>query len=149
MLLLAINGETSTGELMSSTKTTIAILGMCAAIAACTSPQQRVENKEDMMSAAGFKFLPANTASRQTALATLPPHKFVREIKNGQVRYAYADPTVCGCLYVGDQVAYGKYRQDALNKKIADEQMWAANDYAMASYDWGPWGGPWGGYYYY
>jgi len=48
---MAINGETSTGELMSSTKTTIAILGMCAAIAACTSPQQRVENKEDMMSA--------------------------------------------------------------------------------------------------
>jgi len=46
-------------------------------------------------------------------------------------------------------VAYGKYRQNALNKKIADEQMWAANDYAMASYDWGPWGGPWGGYYYY
>ena len=36
-----------------------------------------------------------------------------------------------------------------INKMIADEQVMAANDYAMASYDWGPWGGPWGGYYFY
>jgi hypothetical protein len=132
---------------MSQIKTTIAILGACAAIAACTTPQQRVNNKEDMMSAAGFKVLPANTPARQSALATLPPHKFVREVKNGQVRYAYADPTICNCLYVGDQAAYGRFRQNVFDKKIANEQVMAANDYAMASYDWGPWGGPWGGGY--
>jgi len=100
------------------------------------------------LSASGFKVIPANTPARQSALATLPPHQFIREIKNGQVRYAYADPTICGCLYVGDQAAFGTYRQNVFNKNIANEQLMAANDYAMASWDWGPWGGPWGGFYY-
>ena len=133
---------------MSCIKATIAIFGMCAALAACTSPQQRIENKEDLLSASGFKVIPANTPARQSALFTLPPHQFIREIKNGQVRYAYADPTVCGCLYVGDQAAFGTYRQNVFNQNIANEQLMAANDYAMASWDWGPWGGPWGGYFY-
>jgi hypothetical protein len=110
-------------------------------------PQQRIENKENLLSASGFKsFRP--TRLRARALATLPPHQFIREIKNGQVRYAYADPTICGCLYIGDQAAFGAYRQNVLNQNIANEQLMAANDYAMASWDWGPWGGPWGGFYY-
>ena len=121
---------------------------MCTALAACTTPQQRIENKENLLSASGFRSFRHYACAPESALATLPPHQFIRETKNGQVRYAYADPTICGCLYVGDQAAFGTYQQNVLNKNIANEQLMAANDYAMASWDWGPWGGPWGGFYY-
>ena len=125
--------------------TTLAALGLCVAAAACESPQQKIANKEDMLTVAGFKFVPANTPQRQVAFKQLPPHKFARQIRDGRVFYVYPDPTVCGCLYVGDQNAYGTYRANAFAKNLADEQAMTANEMSM---DWGPWGGyPMGWYY--
>ncbi len=127
----------------------LAILGLCAAVAACQNPQQVIGNKEDMMAAAGFKFVPANTPARQAAFRNLPAHKFSREIKNGQVFYVYPDPTVCVCLYVGNQSAYARYQANVFQKNLADEQQMTANINSMNDWDWGPWGGyPYPGWYY-
>jgi hypothetical protein len=85
---------------------------------------------------------------RQAALQQLPPHKFSRKVNDGRVFYVYPDPTVCGCLYVGDQNAYATYRQNVFQKNLADEQAMTANEMSMANWDWGPWGGaPYGWYY--
>jgi hypothetical protein len=130
--------------------TTLAALGLCVAAAACQNPQQTIANKEDMMTAAGFKFVPANTPARQLSFKQLPPHKFARQIKDGRVFYVYPDPTVCVCLYVGDQNAYATYRKNAFSKQLADENAMAAQEMEMYSnnWDWGPWGGyPMGWYY--
>jgi hypothetical protein len=136
-------------EAMVKVGSALAILGLCAAVAACQNPQQVIGNKEDMMAAAGFKFVPANTPARQASFKNLPPHKFSREIKNGQVFYVYPDPTVCVCLYVGNQAAYGKYQANVFQKNIADEQQMTANINSMNDWDWGPWGGyPYPGWYY-
>ena len=100
------------------------------------------------MTAAGFKFLPANTPERQMQFRQLPPHKFSRQIRDGRVFYVYPDPTVCVCLYVGDQNAYATYRKNMFDKQLADEQQMTAQDMEMYSFDWGPWGGwPYGWYY--
>ena len=100
---------------------------LCAAVAACQSPQQVIGNKEDMMAAAGFKFVPANTPARQASFKNLPPHKFSREIKNGQVFYVYPDPTVCVCLYVGNQAAYGQVPEERVReehgRRAADDRQ--------------------------
>src|SRR5258705_152552 len=130
-----LNGE----EAMVRFGSILAILGMCAAVAACQTTQQSIGNKEDMMSAAGFKFVPANTAQRQASFKTLPPHKFSREVKNGQVFFVYPDPTVCVCLYVGNQAAYGRYQANVFQKNLADEQQMTANINSMNDWDWGPW----------
>lgn len=136
-------------EAMVKVGSTLAILGLCAAVAACQNPQQVIGNKEDMMAAAGFKFVPANTPARQASFKNLPPHKFSREIKNGQVFYVYPDPTVCVCLYVGSQQAYAKYQGNVFQKNLADEQQMTANINSMNDWDWGPWGGyPYPGWYY-
>ena len=128
---------------------TLAILGLCAAVAACQTTQQSIGNKEDMMAAAGFKFVPANTPARQASFKNLPAHKFSREIKNGQVFYVYPDPTVCVCLYVGSQAAYSRYQANVFQKNLADEQQMTANINSMNDWDWGPWGGyPYPGWYY-
>jgi hypothetical protein len=127
---------------------TLAAVGLSVLLAACQTPQQKIAGKEDMLSAAGFKFLPANTPQRQAAFQRLPPHQFSRTIKNGQVFYVYPDPTVCVCLYVGDQQAYGTYRKNMFEKQLADENAMTANEMAMNDWDWGPWGGwPYGWYY--
>jgi hypothetical protein len=117
------------------------------AVSACADQGPSVATREDRLAAAGFKMKPANTPKRQASLATLPPHKFVHQVRDGKVIYTYADPTICQCLYVGDQAAYDLYRQNVFQKHLADEQMMSAemNQAAINSVDWGPWGamGPW------
>jgi len=73
------------------------VLG-AASLTACESPQQRVGEHEDLLSAAGFVVRPANTPERQAMLNRLPPHKFVQRVNGDVIHYVYADPLVCGCL---------------------------------------------------
>jgi len=116
----------------------IAAAAVLVATAACTT--QAVQNKEDMLAAAGFTLVPANTPQRQASLATLPPDKFVRQVRGNNVLYTYADPTVCGCLYVGNQAAYGHYRENVFLRNLANEQQMTAEMHQM---DWGAWGPGW------
>jgi hypothetical protein len=113
------------------------LLAVCATVSACAA---QVQNKEDMLAAAGFTMVPANTPQRQASLSSLPPHKFVRQVRNNVVVYTYADPTICDCLYVGNQAAYDRYRENVFVKHIADEQQMTAQIYEM---NWGPWGPGW------
>ncbi|WP_233140269.1 MULTISPECIES: hypothetical protein [Acetobacter] len=115
------------------------MLGL-ATLAACASPQEIVSSKEDHLSAAGFVDQPANTPERQAMLRSLPSHRFVRRTKGDSVFYVYADPTVCACLYVGSQDAYGRYRQFQQQQNLADEQAMSAQEYDNASWNWGAWG---------
>jgi hypothetical protein len=73
-------------------------------------------------------------------LTALPPHKFVRQVRNNIVIYTYADPTICDCLYVGNQAAYDRYRANVFEKQIANEQLMTAQ---ISQMDWGPWGPGW------
>ena len=117
----------------------LATSALCLAVAGCTDPSQKVMNKEDLMIASGFKFVPANTPERQAAFRQLAPHKFVRQVKGDKVIYVYPDPTICVCLYVGGPKAYAAYRARVFDKQIADEQQMTADTYSMASWDWSPW----------
>jgi hypothetical protein len=96
-------------------------------------------DRENLLSAAGFAVPPANTPGRVTSLRTLPPNKVVQRIRGGTVRYVYADPLVCACLYVGDQAAFGRYQQALFQHRLADEQAMTAQMDQMA-WDEGPWG---------
>ena len=135
------------GDCVNKLVGTVVVLGVLA-VTGCETPQQKIAKKEDMLAAAGFKFLPADTPARKAALKQLPPNKFSRQIRDGRVFYVYPDPTVCGCLHVGGQTAYGTYRANVFQKNLADEQAMTANEMSMNSWDWGPWGGyPMGWYF--
>ena len=75
-------------------------------------------------------------------LNRLPPHKFVQRVNGDVVHYVYADPLVCGCLYVGTQQAYNQYKANQLQQNLADEQQMTAQTYSDASWNWAAWG-PW------
>lgn len=122
---------------MLQVRTMFVTLALCAGASACA---MQVQNKEDMLAAAGFTLVPANTPQRQASLSQLPPHKFAHQVRNNRVVFVYADPTICDCLYVGDQAAYDRYRANVFQKNIANEQEMTAQMYQM---DWGPWGPGW------
>ncbi|GAA4497796.1 hypothetical protein [Gluconacetobacter tumulicola] len=73
-------------------------------------------------------------------LNRLPPHHFVRRTHGNAVFYVYADPTVCDCLYVGDQAAYDNYQSYRQQKMLADEQQMTAGEYRDATWNWNAWG---------
>jgi hypothetical protein len=114
-----------------------------AALAACQTQQEAVMHREDNLAAAGFIVSPANTPERQAMLKRLPPHQFVQRVNGDTVHYVYADPLVCGCLYVGTQQAYNQYKRDQQQKNLADEQQMTAQMYSDPAWNWNAWG-PWG-----
>lgn len=114
-------------------------------LGACESVQQRVAEHEDKLSAAGFIVKPANTPARQEMLKKLPPNQFVRCENGDTIHYVYADQIVCGCLYVGTQEAYNRFKANELAQHLADEEQLTAHTYFDASWNWGAWG-PWGRY---
>jgi hypothetical protein len=136
------------GTLASSLRSRLVVLScvlFVASLSACESVQERVSKQEDTLSAAGFIVKPANTPAREAMLVELPADRFVRRVNGDTIHYVYADPVVCGCLYVGTQDAYNKFKADELARNLVDEQLLTAQTYSDASWDWGAWG-PWGGY---
>jgi len=124
----------------------LAAAGLAAALAAlsgCQTQQQIVTEHEDNLAAAGFIVRPANTPERQAMLNRLPPHAFVQRVNGDSVHYVYADPLVCGCLYVGTQQAYAQYKRHEQEQNLANEQLLTAQTYSDPAWSWNAWG-PWG-----
>lgn len=116
-------------------------LGLSVTGCATIRAHQTAET-EQILAAAGFQVEPADTPEKLAHLQTLTPRKVVRDVRDGQPQYVYADPQTCKCSYVGDEQRYQKFQELSLQKKIADEQQSAARANWDASMNW--WGGPWG-----
>lgn len=130
-------------------RSAVALVAVSAAVgaglAACTSMSSRVQDKENLLAAAGFDVHPAATPQRQAELKSLPPNKFVTRTKGDHVEYFYADPLVCNCLYTGDQQAFDNYKREMFERHLADEQELTAQMYSEPpgwwdGWRWGPWG---------
>ena len=102
------------------------------------------QNKESLLSAAGFRTRTPTTANQQAMFTRMTPYKVERRIRNGKVLYAYADKQN-NVVYLGGENEYQKYRQLALQQSIAQDQIEAAqiNEDASMYQDFGPYWGPW------
>ena len=121
-----------------------AVAGAAVLVGGCTFFQEEeAEQIEPMLSAAGFKMIPANTPARREQLKTLPPLKMLPRTTNGKVFYVFADPDLCKCMYVGDAKQYQEFQKLKLKQQIAVEEEDAAAMNEDASMDWGGWGYPW------
>jgi hypothetical protein len=88
----------------------IVLNGGCAMIR-----QNEAQYDEDHLVRAGFEREPADTLTQVWPMGALPPLKVLPQTKDGNVVYVYADPYRCGCVYVGDQYAYARYRRLVAN----------------------------------
>jgi hypothetical protein len=99
----------------------VAIIGLGLGVAACANSDLEPATPGDQLAAAGFVQRKADSPERIAALKSLPPHQFVLRNSNGSVKYLYADPIACDCIYVGGQSAYNQYRQKMAGVLPADQ----------------------------
>ncbi|MBC8420640.1 MAG: hypothetical protein KJ573_07745 [Proteobacteria bacterium] len=122
-------------------------MGLGLALSGCAALQnQKAIETERLLAASGFQMRSADTPQKLDHLKSMTQRKLVLHQHEGKIYYVYADATSCQCLYVGNEKAYGRYQEYALQKNIADEQRRAAEMNENASMNWGLWGpwGPWG-----
>ena len=101
-----------------------------AAVAGCGSiqpppptPEQQAEQLEPMLSAAGFRMLPADTPEHQQQLQSLVPLQVNYYIgKTGKMHYYMAGPNYCKCMYIGSEQNYQKYEQLKLNQQLVAKE---------------------------
>ena len=89
------------------------IMLLCASLLAAVEPPSKpfLDKNSFYLSSAGFKVHFANDAAGKQALHSLPPHRFViHHLGGGDVRYLYAEPQHCVCVFIGTRSAYTSYR---------------------------------------
>ena len=112
-------------------------------LACAPTPGQGTVNKEDMLAAAGFKKRSIKTEAQLTDFRNYPAHMIRPTTYKGKKVYVYADPTICGCLYMGGTTAYNTYIRSATALNMQREYKSETTD---SGYLPGPWmldGGPW------
>lgn len=98
------------------------------------SPADRAQQIEPILSAAGFRMLPADSNDKMNHLTALPQLQ-VRYFggKDGAMQYWMADANFCQCLYVGDEKAYQRYQNFRLQQRLAEQQQMASEEQMMAA----------------
>jgi len=81
-----------------------------ASVSAVEAPSRpSLEQNSFYLSSAGFHIQVANDPAGQKALHALPAHRFVVNGTGEALRYLYAEPQHCVCIFVGTQQAYDSY----------------------------------------
>ena len=117
---------------------------LCASLLmALEAPSKPFLDKNSFyLSSAGFRVQVANDEAGKRALHALPPHRFVVRRTSNDVRYLYAEPNHCVCIFIGTQANYQDYR-DILARPV-DQPDNVAPDYKTQAsallygdpYDW-------------
>jgi hypothetical protein len=97
----------------------ITLLLFATLLVALETPSKSFLDKNSFyLTSAGFKVHFANDADGKRALHALPPHRFViHNLGGGDVRYLYAEPQHCICVFIGTKDAYTSYR-DMLSQPL-------------------------------
>ncbi len=115
-------------------------IALLALAAGCTTTSTHT----DLLVAAGFKLMPADTPRKQELLKTLEPGKLSLVTYKGKQFYVQPD-AANNQAYVGTPAQYQSYQQLRLAQQLSNDNLMAAqmNQTAMMG-----WGGAWGpGFY--
>ena len=120
-------------------KTFLPLALAAALLTGCAAIERADHNAtEQLLTAAGFKVLPANTPDRQAKMAELKPYTIARQIRGNNVYYIYQDDQI-NFVLVGDQAAYTKYQSLVVQQQISNQNLMAAQMETMPGM-WGGWG---------
>ena len=91
---------------------TCAAIGFCLFTAGCSaSGKQRAEQLDPLLVEAGFRTFPADTVARHEALSAVQPLKLQYFSYAGALRFWFADPYICHCVYAGNEDNYQRLRE--------------------------------------
>jgi hypothetical protein len=115
-------------------KISLLAVALVAALAiGCAS----TKSTENMLSAAGFRIIPATTPEQQAHLKTIPPGKITMVERTGTNYFVFPD-VKSEVIYVGQDAQYQEYQKLRLQQQMAAEQAQAAE---MNNEGWNAWGG--------
>ena len=87
------------------------LVALGVSLAGCAGLQQNeVSDVEKLLLKAGFTRMPADTQQKLAHLKSLPQHKLIRHVRDGQKKVLYVDAAYCVCLFVGDETHLQHYR---------------------------------------
>ena len=87
----------------------------------CTTIEKTLaRDSEQLLSASGFTMKLADTPEKLAHLKTLTQRKVVPHERDGKTYFVYADALYCGCMYVGNQEDYKRYKKMVIRKRVAD-----------------------------
>jgi hypothetical protein len=90
----------------------VVLLLYASVLAASEAPSKPfLEKNSFYLSSAGFRVKLANDPAGQKAMRALPAHRFVIHKFGNDVRYLYAEPNHCVCIFVGTEANYRDYRE--------------------------------------
>ena len=117
--------------------TNLLIIIGAAALVTFVTGCATTKQTENLLSAAGFKAMPATTPQQQAHLKSLPPHKVTMVQRDGKTYYVFPDQAH-QVLYVGQDAQYQEYQKLRLQNQMAEEQAQAAEMNSEAG--WTAWG---------
>jgi hypothetical protein len=121
--------------------TTVCALALATGCAT-SKEKQAVQQRQEMLLAAGFKVIPATTPDQQQQLKTLPAGRVSAVRRKGQVYFVYP-VHAANVLYVGKNTQYLAYQQLAQKAQVQVlvNQEDQAIDRSLSSPGWeAPWG---------
>jgi hypothetical protein len=77
----------------------------------------RARKTEALLDVSGFKSMPIDTPAKQKVIGGLTPLSFNELGHHGKIHYWFADPYYCKCVYVGNELAYLRYKQAKKERK--------------------------------
>jgi hypothetical protein len=118
------------------------------AISGCAAIQgEKAASTDEMLAAAGFIIVSADTPEQEQMLNSLTPNKVQFSVRDNKPLYWYADPYNCKCIWTGDQAAYDRYEKLVYESNLVNEEQETAMMVEQAEFGpgfWGWAGGPWG-----
>ena len=105
---------------------TIALL---AGFSGCAGTQ--VQNKESVLSAAGFRMRTPSTQEQWAMYNQMTPYKLERNTPKGKALYTYADKQK-GIVYIGGDKAYERYKQLRIQQSIAQNELEASYSHYLS-----------------
>ena len=123
-------------ELFGSSLGLFLIIVVVAGFSGCAGTQ--VQNKESLLSAAGFRTRIPSTQEQWAVYHKMTPYKLERNTFKGKTLYTYAD-TQKGVVYIGGDQSYARYKELGIQQSIAHQELEAsyANYLAKDNQVWG------------
>ena len=132
---------------MKQSFTTFRVVGAIALLALAAGCATTTTSKTDLLTAAGFKLMTADTPKKQQLLATLPKDQL--SLIKWKGKDFYVQPAAsANQAYVGTPAEYQTYQQLRLAKQMSNDNLMAAQMNADSMAGWNAWGpGFYGGFY--
>jgi hypothetical protein len=108
------------------------LFALVALVIGCST----TKSTENLLSASGFKIIPATTAKQKAHLEALKPNKVTMVERDGTNYFVFPDAKR-QVAYVGRDAQYQEYQKLRLQKQMAEDQVEAAE---INQENWDAWG---------